>query len=74
MRRTAIALWLLMVVGPSLGGQTVDGLKVFGQAELEAGFLPDNLHPNADGYCKYAENYLREVMTLVDLPEETQTP
>lgn len=52
----------------------VDGLKVFGQAELEAGFLPDNLHPNADGYCKYAENYLREVMTLVDLPEETQTP
>ena len=35
MRRAAMALWLLMVVGPSLGGQTVDGLKVFISVDME---------------------------------------
>jgi len=47
----------------------VDGLKIMGPEE--AGYLPDELHPNAEGYLVYAENYLREVMSLVTLPAET---
>lgn len=35
MRRSAIALFLLMAVGPSLGGQTTDGLKVFISVDME---------------------------------------
>ena len=35
MRKSAIALFLLMAVGPSLGGQTVDGLKVFISVDME---------------------------------------
>lgn len=37
----------------------VDGLRVFGP-EL-AHLLPDELHPNAEGYRRMGENYLREV-------------
>jgi len=47
----------------------VDGLKIMGPGEVE--YLPDELHPNAEGYLVYAENYLREVMPLVTLPPET---
>ncbi len=35
----------------------VNGLEIFGEAERE--FLPDDLHPNGDGYRRYAENFLR---------------
>jgi len=44
-----------------------DGLDIFGEGELD--MLPDNLHPNGDGYRKYAENFLRVVCDgLPDLP------
>lgn len=37
----------------------VDGLKVFGPAELK--YLPDELHPDAEGQFVMAENFAREV-------------
>jgi lysophospholipase L1-like esterase len=37
----------------------VDGLKVFGPDELK--YLPDELHPDADGQFVMAENFVREV-------------
>jgi len=30
--------------------QYLDGLDLFGQADCEAGLMPDNLHPSGDGY------------------------
>ena len=40
----------------------VDGLKLFGE-EL-AHLLPDNLHPNAEGYRRMGENFLKEVFEV----------
>ncbi len=44
-----------------------NGLDIFGEPELD--LLPDELHPNGDGYRKYAQNFLRVVCdTIPDLP------
>ncbi|NOY81985.1 MAG: GDSL family lipase [Kiritimatiellaeota bacterium] len=44
-----------------------NGLDIFGKPELH--LLPDDLHPNGDGYKKYAENFLRVVCdTIPGLP------
>ncbi len=42
----------------------INGLNLF-DAEL-AEYLPDNLHPNADGYRILGENFLREVFDLCE--------
>ena len=40
----------------------VDGLKLFGE-EL-AHLLPDNLHPDAEGYRRMGENFIKEVFEV----------
>jgi lysophospholipase L1-like esterase len=40
----------------------VDGLTLFGK-DL-AHLLPDNLHPNAEGYRRMGENFLKEVFEV----------
>ncbi len=37
----------------------IDGLKLFGEAHVD--YLPDDLHPNADGYKLLGENFLAEI-------------
>ena len=37
----------------------IDGLKLFDESLAE--YLPDNLHPDATGYVRMGENFLREV-------------
>jgi len=45
----------------------INGLDIFGEDELH--LMPDGLHPNGDGYQRYAENYLRMIReTIPDLP------
>jgi len=36
-----------------------DGMKIFGEAELK--YMPDELHPDADGQFALADNFIREV-------------
>lgn len=43
----------------------VDGLKIFGQKEAE--YLPDQLHPNAEGQFALADNFIREVFQNLKL-------
>jgi hypothetical protein len=47
----------------------IDGLKILGPNETQ--YLPDQLHPNAEGYLVYAENYDREVFSLFSPPAGT---
>jgi hypothetical protein len=47
----------------------VDGRELFGQAEVDAGLLPDELHPNGDGYEVMGETFSRVVIPrLLDRP------
>ena len=43
----------------------VDGLNIFGQKEAE--YLPDQLHPNAQGQFALADNFIREVFQNLKL-------
>lgn len=42
----------------------VDGRLLFGQSDVEAGLLPDGLHPNDAGYRLMGERFAREVRSL----------
>lgn len=42
------------------------GLDIFGQ-DLAAKYLPDNLHPNADGYEVLGQNFALRVLTRIPL-------
>ncbi len=39
-----------------------DGRELFGRSEVDAGLLPDELHPNGDGYEAMGENAARVVI------------
>lgn len=47
----------------------VDGLDLFG-AGLVQSYLPDQLHPNGDGYERLAANFLRVVLGKMDVKRE----
>jgi lysophospholipase L1-like esterase len=40
----------------------VNGLDLFGKEHADAGHLPDNLHPNEDGYRIMGENFVEKVI------------
>jgi len=51
----------------------VDGLKLFDASLAE--YLPDNVHPDAEGYRRMGENFLKEVFEVqgVEVGEAVQT-
>ncbi|MFP4054250.1 MAG: GDSL-type esterase/lipase family protein [Phycisphaerae bacterium] len=40
----------------------VDGRELFGQSDVEDGLMPDNLHPNGDGYERLGQRFAQRVM------------